>query len=89
MKGFNVMVLAEDAVGACFITFGVVAADETQAATLASGAAQAEGYWSIEVEEVWLPDDVDPADIGDIAEVLGRTEPIYLDEDEIDDEAAF
>ncbi|MBR9824299.1 MAG: hypothetical protein GYB36_00675 [Alphaproteobacteria bacterium] len=89
MKGYNVMVLAEDAVGACFITFGVVAADDAQAATLALGAAQAEGYWSVEAEEVWLPDDVEPGDISDVPEVLGRTEPVYLDEDEIADEDAF
>ena len=83
LSGFNVMVLAEDAVGACFITYGVIAGDEQQAAMLAAGSAQAEGYWSVEVEEVWTPDDLDPADIGDIAEVLGRTEPVYLDEDEV------
>jgi len=81
--GFNVMVQAEDAVGACFITFGVIAGDEQQAGMLAAGSAQAEGYWSVEVEEVWTPDDLDPADIGDIAEVLGRTEPVYLVEDEL------
>lgn len=85
LSGFNVMVQAEDAVGACFITFGVIAGDEQQAAMLAAGSAQAEGYWSVEVEEVWTPDDLDPADIGDIAEVLGRTEPVYLDEEEIAD----
>lgn len=85
LSGFNVMVLAEDAVGACFITYGVIAGDEQQAAILASGSAQAEGYWSVEVEEVWTPDDLDPADIGEIAEVLGRTDPVYLDEDELAD----
>ncbi|MBO6728775.1 MAG: hypothetical protein QUV02_10525 [Maricaulis sp.] len=85
LSGFNVMVLAEDAVGACFITYGVIAGDEQQAAMLASGSAQAEGYWSVEVEEVWTPDDLDPADIGEIAEVLGRTDPVYLDEDELAD----
>ncbi len=85
LSGFNVMVLAEDAVGACFITYGVIAGDEQQAAMLASGSAQAEGYWSVEVEEVWSPDDLDPADIGEIAEVLGRTDPVYLDEDELAD----
>lgn len=85
LSGFNVMVLAEDAVGASFITYGVIAGDEQQAAMLASGSAQAEGYWSVEVEEVWSPDDLDPADIGEIAEVLGRTDPVYLDEDELAD----
>lgn len=85
LSGFNVMVQAEDAVGACFITFGVIAGDEQQAGMLAAGSAQAEGYWSVVVEEVWTPDDVDPADIGDVAEVLGRTEPVYLDEEEIAD----
>ena len=85
LSGFNVMVQAEDAVGACFIMFGVIAGDEQQAGMLAAGSAQAEGYWSVEVEEVWTPDDVDPADIGDVAEVLGRTEPVYLDEEEIAD----
>lgn len=85
LSGFNVMVQAEDAVGACFITYGVIAGDEQQAAMLASVSAQAEGYWSVEVEEVWTPDDLDPADIGAVAEVLGRTEPVYLDEDELAD----
>lgn len=82
LQGFNVMIQAEDAVGACFITFGVVAEDEAQAAILAAGAAQAEGYWSVETEEVWIPDDIEPEDIGGMAEVLGRTDPVYLDEDE-------
>lgn len=79
------MILAEDAVGDCFITYGVIASDESQAGLLAAGSAQAEGYWSVEVEEVWTPDDLDPADIGDMAEVLGRTDPVYLDEDELAD----
>lgn len=79
------MILAEDAVGDCFITYGVIASDENQAGLLAAGSAQAEGYWSVEVEEVWTPDDLDPADIGEIAEVLGRTDPVYLDEDELAD----
>ena len=64
LSGFNVMVLAEDAVGACFITYGVIAGDEQQAAMLASGSAQAEGYWSVAVEEAGSPDDLDPAGIG-------------------------
>jgi len=85
LNGFNVMVQAEDAVGACFITYGVIAGDAAQAERLVAGAAQAEGYWSVEIEEVWVPDDIESSDIGEIAEVLGRTDPTYLDEDELAD----
>lgn len=84
LKGFNVMLQVEDAVGPCFVTYGVVAADADLAGRLAEGAAQAEGFWSVEVDEVWEPEPDEGEDLGDIPEVLGRTEPTYLDEDELD-----
>ena len=88
LTGFNVLVQVEDAVGEGFVTYGIVAADKDQACKLALGAAQAEGFWNVEIDEAWCPDGVDPADLGDIPEVLGRTEPTYLDEDgeEYDDD---
>lgn len=82
--GFNVMLQVEDAVGPCFVTYGVVAGDQDQAVLLVSGAAQAEGFWSIELDEAWQADDGEDGDLGDVPEVLGRTDPVYLDEDEID-----
>ena len=85
LKGFNVMLIAEDAVGTCFVTYGVVAGTAELAARLAEGAAQAEGFWSVETDEVWEPEPEEGDDpLGDIAEVLGRTDPVYLDEDEED-----
>ncbi|WP_339738706.1 hypothetical protein [uncultured Maricaulis sp.] len=85
LTGFNVLVQVEDAVGEGFVTYGVVAADKDQACKLAAGAAQAEGFWNVEIDEAWCPEGVDPADLGDVPEVLGRTEPTYLDEDELDE----
>jgi hypothetical protein len=85
LTGFNVLVQIEDAVGEGFVTYGVVAADKDQACKLAAGAAQAEGFWNVEIDEAWCPEGVDPQSLGDIPEVLGRTEPTYLDEE--DDEA--
>ncbi|MHA6288901.1 hypothetical protein [Maricaulis sp. CAU 1757] len=85
LKGFNVMLQVEDAVGACFVTYGVVAADEGAAIKLAEGAAQSEGFWSVELDEAWEPEPDGDEDFGDIPEVLGRTEPVYLDEDELED----
>lgn len=82
LKGFNVMLQAEDAVGACFVAYGVIAADADAASRLAEGAAQAEGFWSVEVDEVWEPEPDGDEDFGDIPEVLGRNDPTYLDEDE-------
>jgi len=85
LKGFNVLLQVEDAVGDCFVTYGVVAADADAAARLAEGAAQAEGFWSVEVDEAWEPEPEEADEpLGDIPEVLGRTDPIYLDEDELD-----
>lgn len=84
LLGFNIMLQVEDAVGLCFVTYGVVAADLEQASTLAMGAAQAEGFWSVELDDGWQADDGAQGDLGDVPEVLGRTDPIYLDEDEID-----
>lgn len=86
LKGFNVMLQAEDAVGFCFFTYGVVASDEGQAGKLAEGSAQAEGFWSVEIDEVWEPDAEEGDDFGEIPEVLGRTDPTYLDEDEIEED---
>ena len=48
------------------------------------GAAQAEGFWSVETDEVWQPEPDGDEDFGDIPEVLGRNDPTYLDEDEED-----
>ena len=45
LKGFNVLMQAEDATGECFITWGVIAADADAAIKLAEGAAFAEGFW--------------------------------------------
>ena len=84
LKGFNVMLQAEDAVGVCFVSYGVVAADADAAARLAEGAALSEGFWGVEIDEVWEPEPDEGEDLGDIPEVLGRTEPTYLDEDEMD-----
>lgn len=84
--GFNVMLEAEDAVGECFVSYGVVAENADQAGQLAEGAAQSEGFWSVVVDEVWQPDDLDPEDVGEIPEVLGRTDPVYLDEDEYEED---
>ncbi len=85
LKGFNVMMQAEDATGECFLTWGVIAADADAATKLAEGAAFAEGFWSVEVDEVWEPEpEAGDEPFGDIPEVLGRTEPTYLDEEEAD-----
>lgn len=84
LYGFNVLLQAEDAVGECFLTYGVVAADPDAAGKLAEGAALAEGFWAVEIDEAWRPDDAGDAELGDVPEVLGRTEPTYLDEDEAD-----
>lgn len=84
LLGFNVMLQVEDAVGTCFVTYGVAAADEAQAITLAMGAAQAEGFWEVELDEAWQPDDAGEAELGDVPEVLGRNEPVYLDEGELE-----
>jgi hypothetical protein len=84
LKGFNVMLQAEDGIGPCFVAYGVVAPDADQAGRLAEGAAQAEGFWAIEIDEVWEPEPDEGEDLGDIPEVLGRTDPTYLDEDEAD-----
>lgn len=87
LKGFNVMLQAEDAVGECFVSYGVVAADSDSAAKLAEGAALSEGFWAVEIEDVWEPDPEEGDDpLGDIPEVLGRTEPTYLDEDDYDED---
>jgi hypothetical protein len=86
LTGFNVMLEAEDAVGACFVTYGVIAGDEAEAGRLAEGAAQAEGFWSVEIDEIWRPDDAEEVEPGDIPEVLGRNDPIYLDEEMEEDE---
>jgi hypothetical protein len=83
--GFNVLLQLEDAVGECFVSYGVVAQDGVQAGKLAEGAALSEGFWSVSVEEVWRPEDPDAGDLGDIPEVLGRTDPTYLDEAELED----
>ncbi|MFY0636591.1 hypothetical protein [Maricaulis maris] len=86
LKGFNVMLQAEDAVGECFVSYGVIAADADAAARLAEGAAQSEGFWSLALEDVWEPEPEEGDDpLGDIPEVLGRTEPTYLDEDDYDE----
>ena len=87
LKGFNVLLEAEDAVGALFVTYGVIAADAEAAGRLAEGAAQAEGFWSVAVDEVWTPEDAEEIEPGEIPEVLGRNEPIYLDEEGEEDEA--
>ena len=85
LKGFNVMLQAEDAVGECFVSYGVIAADADAAGKLAEGAAQAEGFWSMVLEDIWEPEPEEGDEpFGDIPEVLGRTEPTYLDEDELD-----
>jgi len=82
LKGFNVMLQAEDATGLCFVAYGAAARNADEAGRLVSGAASADGFWSIEVDEVWEPKtDVD-ADLGTIPEVFGRTEPTYVDEEE-------
>ena len=87
LKGFNVLLQVEDAVGDCFVTYGVVAADADAAGRLAEGAAQAEGFWSIEIDDVWEPDpDEGDEPFGDIPDVLGRTEPTYLDEDDYEED---
>ena len=85
LMGFNVMLQAEDAVGECFVSYGVVAADADAAAKLAEGAALSEGFWSVEIEDAWEPEPEEGDEpLGDIPEVLGRTEPTYLDEDDFD-----
>ena len=56
LKGFNVLMQAEDATGECFITWGVIAADADAAIKLAEGAAFAEGFWSVEIDEAWEPE---------------------------------
>jgi hypothetical protein len=84
LLGFNVMLKAEDAHGECFLAYGCAARDADEAARLAEGAASAEGFWSIEVDEVWRPEGVADVDLGTVPEVFGRLEPTYLDDEEID-----
>lgn len=81
LRGFNVLLQVEDAVGLCFVTYGVSARDADEAAKLAAGAAMAEGFWNVEFDEAWEPDG-DPGDLGAVPEVFGRTDPTYVDEEE-------
>ncbi|WP_019961059.1 hypothetical protein [Woodsholea maritima] len=95
LHGYLVTLVAEDGVGECLIAFGVAAEDKRQASQLALGAAQAAGFWSLEVDEIDAPDDVDESALGSTPHVIAQGEPIYLDEesagfgdddDEYDDE---
>lgn len=81
LHGFNVLLLAEDDRGVCFLAYGCAARDAEEAAKLVEGAALAEGFWEIEVEEVWTPEGGDVEDLGTVPEVFGRLEPTYIDED--------
>lgn len=83
LLGFNVMLKAEDARGECFLAYGCAARDADEAARLAEGAASAEGFWSIEVDEVWRPEGVTDVDLGTVPEVFGRLEPTYIDEEDV------
>ncbi len=83
LLGFNVMLQAEDDRGTCFLAYGCAARDADEAAKLARGAALAEGFWEIEVDEVWRPEGGDDVDLGAIPEVFGRLEPTYLDDEEV------
>ena len=82
LKGFNVMLQAEDDRGLCFVAYGVSARHADEAAQLASGAASADGFWAVEVDEVWEPEVEGPQDLGSVPEVFGRTDPTYVDEEE-------
>ena len=81
LLGFNVMLKAEDARGECFLAYGCAARDADEAAKLAEGAASAEGFWNIEVDEVWRPEGVEDVNLGVVPEVFGRLEPTYIDEE--------
>lgn len=83
LHGFNVMLQAENERGVCFLAYGCAARDADEAARLAQGAAQAEGFWSVEVDEVWVPDGADQEELGTVPEVFGRLEPTYVDEEEL------
>jgi hypothetical protein len=86
LLGFNVMLQAEDDRGVCFLAYGCAARNADEAAKLAVGAASAEGFWAVELDEVWRPEGVDDSDLGTIPEVLGRLEPTYVDEAELGEE---
>lgn len=83
LLGFNVMVQAEDAQGVCFLAYGCAARDADEAVKLVVGAASSEGFWDIEVDEVWRPDGAEDPLPGTVPEVFGRLEPTYVDEEEV------
>lgn len=89
LHGFNVMLQAEDARGVCFLAYGCAAHDAEEAARLVRGAAQAEGFWAVEVDEVWRPDGANEENLGTVPEVFGRLEPTYVDDEELGPEAGL
>ncbi len=82
LKGFNVLLQAEDDAGVFFITLGCAAADVGQAEQLALGQAQAEGWRDVEIDEVWTPDG--PHALPETPGVLGATDREYVVEDDLD-----
>jgi len=86
LKGFNVLLQAEDDHGLCFVAYGAAARDAEEAGRLVCGAASADGFWSIEIDEVWEPTTDAASDLGAIPEVFGRTDPTYVGDEEVSEE---
>lgn len=86
LKGYAVLVIAENDAGEWVLSYGVAAGSEADAGKLALGAAIADGYWNAELDDIWRPEDVDDEAVGDTPGVIGRGEPVFADED---DEAGY
>ncbi|MCG8443582.1 MAG: hypothetical protein MI723_17395 [Caulobacterales bacterium] len=84
LRGYNVLLQAEDDAGLFFVAYGCVAHDPDHARALAQGAAQAEGCWGIAVDEVWEPEE-EEADLPSEPQVLGRTGRSYVGDEDIDE----
>jgi hypothetical protein len=82
LKGYAVLVVAENDEGEWVLSYGVAAHDEAEAGRLALGGAMADGYWNAELDDIWRPDDVDDDAVGGEPAVIGRGEPVFADEDD-------
>ena len=84
LRGYNVLLQAEDNAGMFFVAYGCAARDADEAAALAEAELETEGCWGVDVDEVWEPDE-EPPTLPETPQILGSTGRSYVGDEDDDD----